>query len=755
MDNYDENVDELNETGSSNSINLKNVSKNTGKIIEAPKKIAQNTGKTVETTGKAVQNTGKAVQNTGKAVETTGKVAQKAGQVTQKAGQGIGKAGDSMMNAGKALSGSGYGAIAGVPLAVLGGLTKAAGVGTEIAGKGTEIAGKGAEAAGKGTQKAGEGIQKAGNSIDKAGQAITNGKKSIEKTVKSNKNLKKILAITGAIFPVILVIAIVLAAAIAALLPIFFITTMVGGKTVYGDSKNDVPSDLTINGIDNWSDEEKKIFDDLTKEKEYYDNGFSVYNATGIIANNSSVLDVSTPISTIHYQGTVNLTTFDDEYIQTFFGDGTSSTDYNNEKNVENKHTKDFYKQAGKKIGNSFMIYPGKRMLLGNMVKNNINFYVVEYDGTNSGAILSNWNLLGKITSSNEEDAKKSYSVSESIEKISSTIGYGEKKCDKNSNDWNVKNICYDTKLLYDEIFGEVIDDNSEQGIIKFLEETYEAHIPTNISKSDIGKNFIAVRVRKTIDYDLYGKYLKEIYIPYVYIDCDSCGNKDSSDEVKADYATKIYDEIIQLTNSFKNYNNEDYISGEGGITGVGGTGTIVGVSYQCGTNYISVSTDYCSTANCRAHNANDITIDASLPSPNIYPLMEGEVVAVNDTCNSLCPNYDALSYIAGANLNTLSDACQCGGGWGNYVRIKSNYEGKIIYSIYAHFSSVNVSVGDKVSYETVLGVMGTTGVSTGRHLHLELRYDSDYNKKFPATLLFTTETVANTTCSRRVTSEG
>lgn len=52
------------------------------------------------------------------------------------------------------------------------------------------------------------------------------------------------------------------------------------------------------------------------------------------------------------------------------------------------------------------MIYPGMRMLLGNLVSNQVSFYVVEYDGHNAAEILSDWNLLGKISSSNSSDAE-------------------------------------------------------------------------------------------------------------------------------------------------------------------------------------------------------------------------------------------------------------------------------------------------------------------------------------------------------------
>lgn len=55
--------------------------------------------------------------------------------------------------------------------------------------------------------------------------------------------------------------------------------------------------------------------------------------------------------------------------------------------------------------------------------------------------------------------------------------------------------------------------------------------------------------------------------------------------------------------------------------------------------------------------------------------------------------------------------------GYGNYVTLK---HGKGEFSRYAHMSSLNVSIGDKVNQGQAVGKCGTTGSSTGNHLHLE-----------------------------------
>jgi len=44
--------------------------------------------------------------------------------------------------------------------------------------------------------------------------------------------------------------------------------------------------------------------------------------------------------------------------------------------------------------------------------------------------------------------------------------------------------------------------------------------------------------------------------------------------------------------------------------------------------------------------------------------------------------------------------------------------------SLYAHLSKINVSPGDKITLASELGKSGSTGLSTGPHLHLETLYN-------------------------------
>jgi len=54
-------------------------------------------------------------------------------------------------------------------------------------------------------------------------------------------------------------------------------------------------------------------------------------------------------------------------------------------------------------------------------------------------------------------------------------------------------------------------------------------------------------------------------------------------------------------------------------------------------------------------------------------------------------------------------------------IKIRHNVGGRIIYSTYAHMRSWSVNLGQVVTPSTPIGQMGSTGWSTGPHLHLEL----------------------------------
>ncbi len=68
--------------------------------------------------------------------------------------------------------------------------------------------------------------------------------------------------------------------------------------------------------------------------------------------------------------------------------------------------------------------------------------------------------------------------------------------------------------------------------------------------------------------------------------------------------------------------------------------------------------------------------------------------------------------------------------GFGNYIKVKDNATGNFFY--FAHLKAIYVNEGNKVTYTTVLGLMGSTGNSTGPHLHFEIRKSDNKTRLDP-----------------------
>lgn len=92
--------------------------------------------------------------------------------------------------------------------------------------------------------------------------------------------------------------------------------------------------------------------------------------------------------------------------------------------------------------------------------------------------------------------------------------------------------------------------------------------------------------------------------------------------------------------------------------------------------------------AKARAHKGVDIAAPSGTP---VYSTAEGRVIRAG---------YQA-------------------GGYGNFIEVKHPNG---MSSLYAHLSRISVEVGQSVAADHVIGRVGSTGYSTGPHLHFEIR---------------------------------
>ncbi len=102
------------------------------------------------------------------------------------------------------------------------------------------------------------------------------------------------------------------------------------------------------------------------------------------------------------------------------------------------------------------------------------------------------------------------------------------------------------------------------------------------------------------------------------------------------------------------------------------------------------------------SHHGIDIGSLGSNGSANVIAAKAGTVVTVNTNCTS------------GGDKS-------CGGNYGNYILIQHSGG---LYTLYAHLheNTITVKKGDSVSQGEVIAKAGSSGKSTGTHLHFEVR---------------------------------
>jgi murein DD-endopeptidase MepM/ murein hydrolase activator NlpD len=113
-----------------------------------------------------------------------------------------------------------------------------------------------------------------------------------------------------------------------------------------------------------------------------------------------------------------------------------------------------------------------------------------------------------------------------------------------------------------------------------------------------------------------------------------------------------------------------------------------------------------------------------------------------------------ALHYVSGYNYSSIHPAVDIAGNTGHAIFASDS--GVVVYSgwndwgygyvivldhgngwqtLYAHLSKINVGCGQAVFQGQVIGAMGSTGNSSGSHLHFEIMHD-DYGKVNPLNFL-------------------
>lgn len=153
------------------------------------------------------------------------------------------------------------------------------------------------------------------------------------------------------------------------------------------------------------------------------------------------------------------------------------------------------------------------------------------------------------------------------------------------------------------------------------------------------------------------------------------------------------------------NQNNNDNSTGGGDTNG--GAYVVPSGSGYCWPvpGFTALSSTYGEDRGGYGHGAIDIS-SGGIMGATVVAADGGTVVVAENSCSH---NW------------AKSGSCGCGGGYGNYVWIDHG-NGKC--TIYGHLTRAVVSTGSTVVKGQVIGYVGSTGWSSGPHLHFECRYN-------------------------------
>ncbi|CAN5310724.1 hypothetical protein BH09ACT5_BH09ACT5_00610 [soil metagenome] len=125
-------------------------------------------------------------------------------------------------------------------------------------------------------------------------------------------------------------------------------------------------------------------------------------------------------------------------------------------------------------------------------------------------------------------------------------------------------------------------------------------------------------------------------------------------------------------------------------------------------------------------------------PVPAGTPISSGFGYRECDGCET---NHTGTDFNPGAGypIQVVSDGVVTEAGWdstgyGYKVVVQHVIDGQIVSTLYAHMleGSIAVSAGQTVARGTVLGLVGSTGESTGAHLHFSVIIDGTMVDPYP-----------------------
>lgn len=489
------------------------------------------------------------------------------------------------------------------------------------------------------------------------------------KTIEKIKKTKVAIAVISAIAPILGWLVLALFLFMAIMMPIIYISEK---KDESLDGIDKFINFITLNG---WNSSEKRFFETLEKEYNRYDR----------INNREGELDIPLIAATIHYNTVVDI----DSYKITE-DDKNESYEYDHtDPEISKSQLRNFYVVANDQLGSAFTLVWGEKKLLGHLIDTKFTTTCVDStwdEITESGAavlrdFMSHWKYTVGDTVKNKLSLINAFNIARLI--------YSYHQEGENYFKSQLSNLYHEAK--YDNFISDFIR------IIKQSDLTNtcgEGQIPMPV-------------INKFINYDLYKKYLKEVYLPQrSYTECDQCQYNMASKKEKEIILNRMITEIFDQRDAYQHLKGNSDSSDNTYSTYIPGLTSFpvplnsegkFRISSKFGMRSHPIYNDY------RMHKGIDLPLAHGQP---VYSIADGEVIHAG---------------------------CQAGGcaiGYGKYVLIQHDVDGNgkaDYYTLYAHLSVINTVNGAKVGGGQKIGEIGSTGTSTGPHLHLEIQ---DANKK-------------------------
>lgn len=334
--------------------------------------------------------------------------------------------------------------------------------------------------------------------------------------------------------------------------------------------------------------------------------------------------------------------------------------------------------------------------------------------------------ISGKIVSSCESGLPNR-NKEQQLEDLINEIIRVENKLAGNEQDnsfWNsilsLFGISYtnDTKVLKDRLKEMFEDLENKDGAYKDLEPFINmADYDPNIkcSSGSGPKNTYT----KFMNYEQYKEYLRVVFLPENYINCDNCYLRNASEEYKQ---IKIDDYINEIFKEAEEYHDYSGMSDFEYDNVTYGTSPISPSDLNKFSSPLksacSVTTSYGLREGIE-HRAVDTVVSGD---NGLYAIADGTVISViHYTDNNYQPNKKFVC------PDVSSDK------WaGVQIIIKHNIGGSVYYSSYNHVNPTGILVSaDSADGKNIvkrgqkIAVMGNSGCSTGDHLHFEMFKDS------------------------------